>query len=121
MDNSKLYFSLPCSGGQLKISFEAAASLARDICLETSGVAGMAAAERPEDGWYCINGVMLAKEEQAGCCRVRLYIAVKYGEPVTDTAKAVQQRVKDSLEGSLGLSVASVDVFVGAISFPKQQ
>ena len=120
VDNTKLYFSLPCGVGQLKISFDAAATLARDVCLETPGVAGMVSSERPEDGWYSTNGVMLTEEEQAGCCRVRLYIAVKSGEPVTDTAKAVQQKVKESIESSLGLSAAAVDVFVGAISIPKQ-
>ncbi len=71
-----------------------------------SAVAGVdgARARRPKRG--------LDVDVEGSQARVRLELAVRYGEVLPDVAAAVQQRVLDALREQCGLEATSIDVSV---------
>ncbi len=65
-------------------------------------------------------GVMVEIEENRA--RLTLEVRVIFGNVIYDTAKRLQQRVKNSVEQMTGLIVESVDVNVlGIVSAPKDE
>ncbi len=119
MNENKQYFVIPRDGGELRISFDAVAMLARGACAEVSGVTGVSAADGAGDR-SAQRGVVVERGEAADDCIVKLYITVLYGQVITETAAAVQENVRNAVESCLALHVQAVDVFISGITFPRQ-
>ena len=125
MAENKEYVSRETDGGSINISEDVIATIASAATSETEGVAGFATSLGKE-----ITDLLGVKKNAPrgtkieivdGTVKVDTFILVKYGALVTDTAKAVQDGVKNSIEAMTGLSVVSVNVHVCGISFDKQQ
>lgn len=55
--------------------------------------------------------------DEAGSITVSVHVQVAYGRPIRDIATDVRLAVSEAVSGQVGRPVASVDVFVDAISF----
>ena len=121
MTENKKYFETPCEGGILKLAYDTILELIRAACAEISGISEAAAPELSGENWYGNKGVWIASGESGEDCRVRVYIHILLGESITETAAAVQDRIKSALEAVTFLRITSADVFVAGIRFPKEQ
>ncbi len=119
MTDNKLYFEMACGDGTLKLSYEAAAALVRTAAGEISGVFEAMSSETQSPEWFGSKGIWIAPGEVSGSCRIRLYITVLLGEPISARAVAVQEKIKNALEASTFLTVEAVDVYVSGIRLEK--
>jgi uncharacterized alkaline shock family protein YloU len=57
--------------------------------------------------------------DEAGAMSASLHLTLKYGEPLHETAKKVQQAVAEALSSQTGQPVVAVDVYVDAVAFAE--
>lgn len=103
--------------GKIEISSNAIRTLAAESVLECYGVVGLAGKSRFKD-WRAglLNrdnahrGVQVMMDNES--ITVDLYIIIEYGTRISEVARNVMQRVKYTLEQSLGLPIAGVNVHV---------
>ena len=119
MTDNKLYFETVCGDGTLKLSYDAAAALIRTAAGEISGVSEAMTPDTMPAGWHGSKGTWIAPGETENGCRVRMYITVQLGDPLTARAAAVQEKIKNALEASTFLTADSVDVFVAGVRLDK--
>ena len=106
--------------GNIEISANAIAALAEHAVLQSYGVVGMADRNR-FDAWR--RGFLKSEPEHRGVLVtvaedgviIDLYIVIEYGTRISEVAKGVINRVKYSVEKSLGLPVLAVNVHVQAL------
>ncbi len=55
-----------------------------------------------------------------GIVHVEMTITVQYGYSIPDVSKKVQEKVKSSIEGMTGLSVADINVRISGIEIEKE-
>ena len=106
------------STGAVRIADDVLAIIAGTAALEAEGVAGLA-------GYYSsdINNKAVRKNMIKGVAvkvsgssvKFNLIISVKFGTKLQDVSREVQQRVKGAIETMTGLTVAEVNVSVGAL------
>lgn len=123
MSENKEYISRPDEMGTIHISEEVLAVIAAAAALEVEGVGSMAANLGSDIA------ELLGKKNMAKGIRIRLNgeavvvdlsLLVKYGHPVTDVAKKVQEAVVNAVEATSGLPVEAVNVHVGGVTFEKE-
>lgn len=96
------FVSYECEGGEVSVSIRAINSLLSKLAEEFAGIVSLRAAVCPRDK------------------SVRLDMAVKSGTKVQELSQALQQRVRESMQDSLGISdVGAVRVFVREIVLPE--
>jgi uncharacterized alkaline shock family protein YloU len=102
--------------GKLEVSPKAIASIASQAVLNCYGVVGMSAATL-RDGIAEVlqvsnhhRGVDVRVED--GRISVDLYVVIEYGTRISEVAQNMMETVKFSLERSLGMAVAEVNVHV---------
>jgi uncharacterized alkaline shock family protein YloU len=106
--------------GTIEISSTAIASLAEQAVLQSYGVVGLAERNRFES-WR--RGIMKSGQGRKGVLvtvadegvTIDLYLIIEYGTRISEVAKGVINRVKYSVEKTLGLPVLAVNVHVQAL------
>ena len=106
--------------GTIDISANAIAALAEHAVLQSYGVVGMVDRNRFE-AWR--RGILKSGREHKGVLVtvaeggviIDLYIVIEYGTRISEVAKGVINRVKYSVEKTLGLPVLAVNVHVQAL------
>lgn len=106
--------------GQIDVSTEVIATLAGGAALECYGLVGMASRKQIKDGLSELlkrdnlsKGVIVREDEEG--IHLDLYIIVSYGTKISEVAQNVQSKVKYTLYRTLGLSVASVNIYVQGV------
>lgn len=121
MADNKEYVTRTDELGNIHISEDVLAVIAAAAALEVEGVSNLSSGGKDI-------GDLLGKKNLARGVRVQvedekvqleLTIMVKYGYTVLDVAKAVQDAVATNVESMSSLSVQSVNVNVGGITFEK--
>lgn len=106
--------------GSILVSEDAVASLAGGVITESYGVVGMASRQVLRDGWAELlkkenyaKGVVVKKTEKG--LEVDLYIIVSFGVKISEAVREAQKKVKYTLENTLSVHIASVNVFVQGV------
>ncbi len=110
--------------GRIEISPNAIASLAGQAVLECYGVVGMANKNLRDGIVEVLNrgnlrrgiDVKLVERE----IYIDLYVVIQYGTRISEVAHGIMNRVKYSLEKTLGLPVAQVNVHVQGLHIDEQ-
>lgn len=105
----KNYYDLNCDKGSVHLSMNAIADLASNAAHDMDAVGDMAAVAPAQ-----AKGVF-ARPGETGCV-LDVHILVRQNETMSDAAKAVQKRVKETLESVTKIPVQEVNVFVDGIS-----
>lgn len=96
------FVSYECDGGKVSVSVKAINSLLSKLAEEFAGIVSLRAAVYPGDK------------------SVQLDMAVKSGAKIQELSQALQQRVRERMQDSLGISdVGAVRVFVREIVLPE--
>ena len=118
MGENKEYMTHQEDMGTIKISEDVVASVATSAALEVEGVSGLLSANMSDllgGNKMTAKGVRVEMVEDA--IVVYLFLMVKYGCPVSDIAKKVQESVFTALQDMTGFKVSAVNVQIGGISF----
>ena len=124
MGDNKEFFCFAEDGGTVKISSDVIAAIAAASCVECEGVAAIANVPLETDFYElflkkgAIRGVKVAVTEGEGC-KIDINLYVLFGSSITDVAEKVQTTVKTTVEGTTGVAVLSVNVFVTGVTFKK--
>jgi uncharacterized alkaline shock family protein YloU len=89
------------------------------VALAAQGVEGVVSSEQgglPALMQKGRRGVTVTVDE-ANTLSASLHLTLRYGHPLHDTARSVQQAVAEALQSQTGQPVAAVDVFVDAVVF----
>lgn len=117
----KIYFSVPCDDGVLKVSQDAVFSLVRNVFRENEDVSETSILETYDaELWSANKGILVSRGESDESCRIRVYVTVALGSAITERAAQIQEQIKAAVEDCASLKVLSVDVLVAGVSFPKQ-
>ncbi|MCL2137610.1 MAG: Asp23/Gls24 family envelope stress response protein, partial [Coriobacteriia bacterium] len=91
--------------------------------LQVDGVAKVGS-PKPTDGIFSgtkkrnsPQGVLLTAED--GQITVAVHICVHFGFRLQEVAEQVRYAVADTLEGQIGISAHTVDVYIDSIAFPE--
>ncbi len=102
--------------GQIDISPDAIAAIASEAVLESYGVVGMASKNVLDGliGWLRRDRSRRSVEVRIseGKVIIDLYVIVEYGTRISEVAYGVMNRVKFSLERTLGVPVSEINVHV---------
>ncbi len=106
--------------GKVDITDEVIAAIAGGAAEENFGIVGMASRHQIRDGLTDIlrrenytKGVIVRKEKDS--LHIDMYIIVRFGTKISEVAYNVQDRVKYTLEKTLGLIVDSVNIYVQGV------
>lgn len=110
--------------GEVHIADEVVAIIAGLAATEVEGVASMAGNITNELvsklGMKSLSrGVKVTVLE--GAVTVDLSLNIEYGRNILDTSKAVQERVKTSIENMTGLEVADVNIHIASVDMEKEK
>ena len=124
MSENKDYISRADELGNIHIAEEVLAAVAAAAAMEVKGVSAMAA------NFGTDIAELLGKKNQAKGVRIQveedkvsveLAIMMAYGNTIPEVGKAVQEKVKTTMESVTGLEIAAVNVSVAGIVFPPKQ
>ncbi|WP_099224301.1 Asp23/Gls24 family envelope stress response protein [Listeria costaricensis] len=111
--------------GKVDITNEVIATIAGGAAEENFGIVGMASQHQIRDGLTDIlrrenftKGVIVRQEEDG--LHIDMYIIVSFGTKISEVAHNVQERVKYTLEKTLGLSVETVNIYVQGVKVLKE-
>ena len=125
MSDNRDYITRPDEMGNIHISEEVLAVISAAAALEVEGVGSMANHLTGE-----IVELLGGKKSQSRGVRVtteendvvvELSLLVRYGYPIMDVAKQVQDAVTTAVEATSGLTVRAVNVHVSGVTFDKEQ
>ena len=104
--------------GNIQIAEEVIANLATATALEVDGVGGLLNSNVTDlVGGKKLTAKGVRVEMVGEELVVNLFLMIRYGCEIADVAGKVQQSVFNTLEGSTGIKVSTVNVHVGGISF----
>jgi len=122
MAENKEYVTRMDELGNIHISEEVLAVIAAAAALEVDGVSSLSSGGKDIGELLgkksLARGVQVQVEDEK--VQLELTIMVKYGYTILDVAKAVQDAVSTNIESMSGLSVQSVNINVGGVSFEKE-
>ncbi|AQY50906.1 hypothetical protein PWEIH_05549 [Listeria weihenstephanensis FSL R9-0317] len=106
--------------GKIDITTEVIATLAGGAAEENFGIVGMTSQHQIRDGLADIlrrenytKGVIVRQEDDG--LNIDMYIIVSFGTKISEVAHNVQERVKYTLEKTLGITVDSVNIYVQGV------
>lgn len=106
--------------GQIDVAVEVIETLAGGAAMDCYGLVGMASKKQLKDGLSELlgrdnfrKGVVVRENEEG--IHIDMYIIVSYGTKISEVANNVQSKVKYTLDQTLGLNVASVNIFVQGV------
>ncbi|EFI84664.1 Protein of uncharacterised function (DUF322) [Listeria grayi] len=110
--------------GKVDITNEVIAAIAGGAAEENFGIVGMASRHQIRDGLTDIlrrenytKGIIVRQEEGL---HIDMYIIVSFGTKISEVAHTVQERVKYTLEKTLGIHVESVNIYVQGVRVTKE-
>jgi uncharacterized alkaline shock family protein YloU len=114
--------------GELKISPDVIAAIARVAALEQKGVDSLAS---PPAVSCFFGNLFRYKPKKLGrqaisvassddFVTVSVSVNLKFGANITEVCAAVQNAVKDNVQTMTGMAVAKVNVMVAGITFPEE-
>ena len=116
--------------GEIEISPDAVASLVENAVLQSYGVVGLADRNRFE-AWR--RGLLKSGAEHRGILIafqdeglvIDIYLIIEYGTRISEVARSVIERIKYTVEKTIGLPVLAVNVHVQGLrvspSSPNQE
>lgn len=106
--------------GSIEIDEQVIATIAGGAAMECMGLVGMSSTRAVKDGIAELlrrenlsRGVEVHKENEE--IVIDLYIIVSYGTKISEVANIVQDRVKYTLDQTLGLDVGKVNIYVQGV------
>lgn len=106
--------------GQIDISNEVIAMVAGGAAIECYGIVGMASKNQIKDGLTEIlrkenfsKGVLVRQENDR--LHIDMYIIVSYGTKISEVAHNIQNKVKYTLDHTVGLAADSVNIYVQGV------
>ena len=105
----KNYYELNCEAGSVHLSVDAIADLAANIARETEGVGELAPMAVSQT-----KGVFAQVGERG--CVIDLHITAIQGFNMSEVAKAVQAKVKDTLVSIAKVQIQEINVYVDGVS-----
>ncbi len=125
MAEHKEYWELGDEQGVIKISEDVIASIASISATDTEGVSGLCSTWKGDlanilnkNKKVSGKGVKVALGEKDDV-EIDVCLTIRFGVGVADTARAVQENIKNSIESMTGLNVVAVNVCVGGVSFEE--
>ncbi|MEG0913352.1 MAG: Asp23/Gls24 family envelope stress response protein [Oscillospiraceae bacterium] len=108
--------------GNLKISQDVVASIAKFATLEIDGVESVSTGNLGVKGLITkTNYVKPIKVELLDeVVNVEINVVVKHGVKIQQVANAIQQNVKNAIQSMTGLAVARVDIIVAGITLVNE-
>jgi uncharacterized alkaline shock family protein YloU len=111
-------------GGTINIAKDAVATIVRLITLETPGVVGMSGGITEGlgarlTGKNSNKGIQVEVGQTEAA--VDLRIIVKYGIPIHQVCRTLQENIHETVESSTGLKVVAVNVKVESVSFKEEE
>lgn len=114
------YWSTTGDQGTIKISDDVVASIAALAAAETEGVSGLYSSLTSDIASF-LGKKNLSKgvkvEFEGDTVLIEIGFLATYGCNIRDVAQDVQKAVKSSIESMTGLSVSSINVHVGGVTF----
>ncbi|TDQ42383.1 Asp23/Gls24 family envelope stress response protein [Aureibacillus halotolerans] len=105
--------------GRIHIDTGVIATIAGGAAVECYGIVGMASKNQIKDGIAELlkkdnftKGIVVRQGEEV---HIDMYIVVSYGTKISEIAYNVQQKVRYTLNKTLGLQVDSVNIFVQGV------
>ncbi len=91
------------------------------VTLAAEGVDGVSCVESGRLGGFVHKGGkgLGISVDEAGAMSVSVHLSLKYGRPLHEVGKQVQQAVAEALTSQTGQPVAAVDVYVDGIVFEQ--
>lgn len=110
--------------GTVKIANEVVAIIAGLAATEVEGIAGMSGGMTADFtemlGMKNLSkGVKVEVGEKEAA--IDIFIIVEYGSKISEVAKNVQKKVKETVETMTGLKVVEVNVNVQGVNIPKEE
>lgn len=91
------------------------------VTLAAQGVDGVAKVETTGLGGlvHKTGKALAVSVDGSGTMAVDVHVTLRYGQPLHEVARSVQQAVAEALTSQTGQPVAAVNVFVDAIAFEQ--
>jgi uncharacterized alkaline shock family protein YloU len=106
--------------GQIEITNDVIATIAGGAAMDCYGIVGMASKNQFRDGLSEIlrkenftKGIIVRQVEEE--VHIDMYIIVSYGTKISEVAHNVQNKVKYTLDQTVGLSVQSINIYVQGV------
>ena len=116
MGENREYLTQSASDGSINISEDVVVAIASEAIGEIEGVGAMMTTLTEQFmGKKPARGIRM--DIQDGEITLDVYLTVKYGFAIPETAAKVQDAVMSAVETMTGFSVRAVNVHVGGISF----
>ena len=115
MGENREYLTQSASDGSINISEDVVVAIASEAIGEIEGVGAMMTTTEQFMGKKPARGIRM--DIQDGEITLDVYLTVKYGFAIPETAAKVQDAVMSAVETMTGFSVRVVNVHVGGISF----
>jgi Uncharacterized protein conserved in bacteria len=119
--NRKLSISISNTYGQIDISTEVIAKIVGGAALKCYGIVGMASKNQLKDGFAELlkkenfsRGVIVDFDDEDNLL-IDMYIIVSYGTRISEVAYQVQNKVKETLDETLGIEAAAINIFVQGV------
>ncbi|MCO7174658.1 Asp23/Gls24 family envelope stress response protein [Sporolactobacillus kofuensis] len=113
--------------GQIDISIDVVAKIVGGAALDCAGIVGMASKNQLKDGFAELlkkenfsRGIIVRFDEDQNLL-IDMYIIVSYGTRISEVAMNVQNRVKQTLNKTLGLDAASINIFVQGVRLLEEE
>lgn len=124
MAEHKEYWETGDEQGNIKISEDVIASIASIAASDTQGVSGLNSGSLKGDLASILGKKNMGKgvKVQIGekdDVELDICLTIRFGVCVADTARAVQENVKNSVESMTGLQVVGVNVCVAGVTFEE--
>ncbi len=125
MAENREYYTQNAENGTVQISEDVVASIAAAAILETEGVCGLSAnittdiAEMMLGKKNPAKGIRLTGAKDGALC-IECDVVAKFGAPVFELGKTLQDVVKSSVESVTGLTVQQVNVNICGVALPRE-
>lgn len=106
--------------GNLKISQDVIAAIAKEAAGEVDGVASIVDDVKMKDVFHFKNGLIpksIKVNINNDIAVIDVYINVKHGSKIQLVCQEVQQKVKDSIQSMTGIAISKVNVHILGIEF----
>lgn len=110
MAEQKEYLDIQEEDGVIRVSYSAVGEIAAQAAQAVPGVSSLAVAAQS-----VVKGVVVNLSE-IGICSIDVHVLVSVGHVISQVAKDVQNAVKSAVDGTVGIEVASVNVFVAGMA-----
>lgn len=111
------------SAGNLKISRDVIATIARYAALEIEGVDSLASFSTDLKGWLTkkqfAKPVVINLSDDVAV--IDVHVNIKAGTHIPTTAEKVQLAVKEAVQNMTGIAVSRVNINIAGIVFPQSE